>query len=246
MHQRKSCKISVGRRWFPRQYVQVGLRPSQAENAPQDAYQPVLNVRQLRTGGRADSVDHHERVRDVPCRSEVVGSTVDGVSEAIGQASGALAQQRIGDRSVIVVNNSYRSARGGRCNVRGSGDRSVGGGYDVAAVHVFGKMSALRCGDGDTGNAGPWNESGGNKNVGLCVREDRTQVSLVSEVLEGTIRPDQRMAFDSWIVAGARDESWASGAAGNGTANQKSSNHQNSRAHAHSSSLLALRMARSS
>ena len=150
MHQRKSCKISVGRRWFPRQYVQVGLRPSQAENAPQDAYQPVLHVRQLRTGGRADSVDHHECVHDVPGRSEVVGSAVDGVGEAIGQASSALAQQRIGDRSVIVVNNSEGTGGGCRCDVRRGGDRSVSVGGDIASVHVFGKMSALRRVEGDT------------------------------------------------------------------------------------------------
>src|SRR3977135_2217359 len=42
----------------------------------------------------------------VPAGGEVVGSAVGGVGEAIGQAASALPEQRIGDGSVIVVNNS--------------------------------------------------------------------------------------------------------------------------------------------
>ncbi len=122
VHQRESRKVSVGRGWCPRQHVQVGLRPSQPKNAPQDANQPVLNVGQLRTGGGADSVDHHDRVCDVPGRGEVVGPAIDGVGEAIGQASSALTKQRISDGSVIIVNNSNRSGGGCRCDVCGSGN----------------------------------------------------------------------------------------------------------------------------
>ena len=45
--------------------------------------------------------------------------------------------------------------------------------------------------------------------------------SRVGEVLQRSIGPDQRIAFDSRIVAGAGDESGPSGAAGNGTAKQE-------------------------
>ena len=125
---------------------------------------------------------------------------------------------RIGDRSVVVVNNSDRSAGTLRRNVRWGGDDSVAVGFDIAAVHVFGKMSALRCGEGNAWNAGPGAEGGGNEGIGLCAGKDRAQISLVGEVLHRAIRPDQRLAFDSGIVAGARHESRASGKAGNGTA----------------------------
>src|ERR1019366_9931765 len=106
VHHWKPRKIGAGGSWVVRQHVHVGLRPSQAQYAPQNAHQPVLNVGQLRVGSGADSVDHQQRVRDVPARREVIGSAIDGVGEAIGQGSSALPQQRVGDGSVEVVNNS--------------------------------------------------------------------------------------------------------------------------------------------
>src|SRR5450759_794483 len=105
-------------------------------------------------------------------------------------------------------------------------------------------MPALRGGEGNTGNAGPCAESGGDKSIGLRAGEDRAEVPLVGEVLHRAIRPDHGLAFNSGSVAGARYKSRASGAAGNSTANQNNGNRQNSQAHAHSS--RALRMARSS
>src|ERR1035438_611779 len=244
MHYRKPRKIGAARSWVPRLDVHISLRPSQAKNTSQHAHQSVLNIRQLRTGGGAHSVDHYQRVHDVPGRGEVIRSSIDGVGEAIVRASSAFAQQRIGDRPVVVVNNSDGSGRGGRCNVCRSGDNSFAVGFDVAAVYVFVKMSDLRCGEGSTCNAGPGAEGGGHKSIGLRAGKNRAQVSLVGEVLHGPVCPDQGLAFNSGIVAGARYESWASGAAGNGTADKKNGKEQNSRAHGHSS--RAARMARSS
>ena len=112
VHHRKSLIIGAGGRRVTRDHVQVGLRPPQTNRAPQHAHQSVLNIRQLRIGSRADSVDHHQRVHDVPARGEVVGSAIDGVGEALIQVASAFAQNGVGDRSVVVVNNSNRSAYG--------------------------------------------------------------------------------------------------------------------------------------
>ena len=98
-----------------RQHIHIGLRPPQANNAPQDSHQPVLNVRQLRARGRTNSINHHQCVHDVPAGGEVVrpyiaGTRIDGVGKAIRQVSSAFAEQRIGDRPVVVVNDSDGNA----------------------------------------------------------------------------------------------------------------------------------------
>ncbi len=246
VHHRKPRKIGAGGSWVVRQHVHVGLRPSQTQDAPQDAHQPVLNVGQLRVGSGADSVDYHQRVRDVPARREVIGPAIDSVGEAIGRVSGALAQQRVGDGSVGVVDNSDGRALGRRCNVRRCGDGFSGVDCNVASVHVLREMATLRCGEGNAGNTGPSAERAGNQGVGLRVREDRTQVPLVGEVLDRAIRPDHGLAFDPGVVAGARDKGRTSGAAGKRTANHENRTRQNSPAHVHSCPLRAPRMERSS
>jgi len=61
-----------------RQHIHIGLRPPQANNAPQDSHQPVLNVRQLRARGRTNSINHHQCVHDVPAGGEVVRPYIAG------------------------------------------------------------------------------------------------------------------------------------------------------------------------
>src|ERR1035437_10965171 len=82
----KSALVAAG--WCVNTFTLACDHPK--PNAPQDAHQPVLNVGQLRVGSGADSVDHHQRVRDVSARGEVIGSAADGVGVAIGQVSSAL------------------------------------------------------------------------------------------------------------------------------------------------------------
>ena len=108
-------------------------------------------------------------------------------------------------------------------------------------------MSALRCGEGNTGNAGPGAEGGGNQEY-RPARPVRIGLKFPWSVKYCTEPFAQIRAWPSTpgVVAGARDKGRASGAAGNGTANHENGNRQNSPAHVHSFSLLALRMARSS
>ena len=52
-------------------------------------------------------------------------------------------------------------------NVCGRSDRSASVDYDVAAIYIFGKMSALRCGERDPRNARPRCERRRNYRVSL-------------------------------------------------------------------------------
>ncbi|MGA9789847.1 MAG: hypothetical protein WBQ43_04085 [Terriglobales bacterium] len=110
MHHRKAGKIGLGGRRVARYHIQIGLGPPQTGRARQNTNQTVLNIGQLRTGGGADSIYHHQRVHDIAGRGKVVRPAINGVGEAIGQVSSAFAQDGIGDRSVVVVNDSNRSA----------------------------------------------------------------------------------------------------------------------------------------
>ena len=228
VHDRKAGKIGSGGRRLPGLYVDIRLRPSQAENAAQETHKTILDVRQLRAGGGADSIDDDECVNYVSRGTEVVGATVDRVGKAVVHASRAGAEERIGNGAVVVVDDADGSSGGGREDIGGAGDRAQTVRLDVAAVDVFGEMPGLGCNEGHSGDCGPCAEGCCYKGVGLRTGEDRAEISLIGEVLHRAIRPDERLAFDSGIVAGAGDEGGASGAGRGGNTEQKDGEGENS------------------
>jgi len=69
-----------------RDHVQVRLRPPQAGRAAEDTHETILNIRQLRAGGGADSVMTTSACAMLPARRSC-RAAVDGVGEAVGQVA---------------------------------------------------------------------------------------------------------------------------------------------------------------
>ena len=211
VHDRKAGVVCGGRLGVVGEHVVIGLRPAQAKDAAEDAHQPILHIRQLRVGGSAHPVDDRNRMNNIATRREIVGTTINGISETIVFISGALAEERVCDGPVEIVDDAERRTGGGRGDVGGRGDDAKFP-LNVAAVDVFSEMAGLRYGQADAGRGSPGSDGGGDKNVGLRVGENRAQVALIGEVLDGSARPEDRLAFDSGVVAGARDPGRASSA----------------------------------
>ena len=168
---------------FAGDYIQVQLRPTQAKHIAQHSHQPVFHVSELRGLQRALSVDHDQSVQEISARAEVVHASINRVPEAFRSIAGAGAQQRVGHRAVVVVDDSDRGLRGGWGDIGGGGDDPFGVNSDVTSIDIFGKLAGGVCHHGGGRDRRPLQEGAGDEGIGGGVWQDRAQVPLIRVVV---------------------------------------------------------------
>ena len=93
MHDGKARIIVGGGEWIAGAYVQIHLRPAEAEDVSQHAYQAVLHVGKLRWLKRALSIDYDQGVQEICAGVEVVRASVNRIPEALRCSARTRAQQ---------------------------------------------------------------------------------------------------------------------------------------------------------
>src|ERR1700733_4588657 len=155
MHYRKAREVIGRRRWIASDDIQIHLGPIHTDHTSQYTHQPVLNIGKLRRLQCALAVDDYESMKKTCACTEVVRSAVDRIPETLRGIACAGAEQSVGHRAVVVVDDAHRFLCGCRSAVGGGGYGPAGVDLDVAAVDVFAELAGVCCGEGCGGNGSP-------------------------------------------------------------------------------------------